>query len=263
MNVDILKDFLDLDTENIVDISDEKQIISGNKIRLNHTPFKNSLEIAGFTENLTGQDLDENEFYIDYSAGTGYRLATQFVYFGGSHDGEEIIANYKAVGSLILARDLNNIKALIADLYAEIEEIKFARKQGQMIFKGTVEYAEALPTSENARGDVWRIEKTSEDETELEGAFVVWDGYRWQILGTLSVTDASDGTKHLLLKFALSDGSDRNITQKNLREDLTTAEVQTVGNFVVKNNMLTNKSGARTTSFTGADLVETVTTPII
>ena len=106
----ILKEFHDFDPAKPFAIISEKQTISENKIRLDHTPLKGSVFILGFTENTSGKNILSNEFYIDYQEKNGYRTASQWVTFGNGNDGRTVYINYQGVGTLLLARDMNKIE---------------------------------------------------------------------------------------------------------------------------------------------------------
>lgn len=88
----------------------ETFIIADGAITLSHLPLKDSLEVEGFT--ATGSaNVPQGYFFYNYSENTDYREATGVVKFNAADNGTTVTASYIAVGTLVTAADLNEIKA--------------------------------------------------------------------------------------------------------------------------------------------------------
>lgn len=106
-----MQKFYDYDVDHPFDVVDEIQIIEDGKIRLKYTPLQGSVSIAGFKEVLTSPNV--GEFYINYQAGSQYRMADQIVSFDSADNGKEIKISYRGVSTLILAQHLNELSTLL------------------------------------------------------------------------------------------------------------------------------------------------------
>lgn len=116
-----MKKFHDLDTEKRFAVTGEQQTIdSDSKIHLDHTPLTGTLVIDGYRRNMSGLNLAADEFYIDYHERSGYKLATQTVEFGPGNIGVTVTASYTGVGTIIFARDMNEIKTFMDEGAAQL-----------------------------------------------------------------------------------------------------------------------------------------------
>ena len=76
-------------------------------IRLEEVPFKedpSSIDVVHnihFTE-ITTNNPQLNEFYVDYTSA--------FIYFSSENAGNQVTINYKGIGSLIMAEDVNELQ---------------------------------------------------------------------------------------------------------------------------------------------------------
>ena len=84
--------------------------IQAGQIVLKNIPFENSIDIDGFRQS-NNVDLAENQFYCAYGADQLYRESNCIVYFHPVHNGERVRVNYLQVGTVLVAEDLNEIKA--------------------------------------------------------------------------------------------------------------------------------------------------------
>ena len=122
-----MKTFHDLDTEKRFEVVGERQTVDeDSKIHLDHTPLTGTLVIDGYRRNLSGLNLASDEFYIDYHERSGYKLATQAVTIGPGNIGVTVTASYTGVGTIIFARDMNEIKSFMDEGAAKIMDDKIA-----------------------------------------------------------------------------------------------------------------------------------------
>lgn len=105
-----MKNYLPYCPENPVQIRDEIHEILDGQIWLEHVPLKDSLQIADFVQFDKLSNLTQNGFYIDYKADDRYLTATGIVYFLPTHEGRKVSCSYLAVGTLVTASDLNEIR---------------------------------------------------------------------------------------------------------------------------------------------------------
>ena len=105
-----MKNYLPYSPENPVQITSEMHEILDGQIWLDHVPLFDSLKIDGFVQFDKLSNLTQNGFYIDYKADERYLTATGIVYFLPVHEGQKVVCNYLAVGTLVTASDLNEIR---------------------------------------------------------------------------------------------------------------------------------------------------------
>lgn len=88
--------------------------ISGGKAFLRHIPKKGSVVIDGFLE--TDSVMPQaNQFSCLYATDSMYRDANRVLNFNKTHNGQDISVSYVAIGTVITADDMNEIKAHIED----------------------------------------------------------------------------------------------------------------------------------------------------
>ena len=107
------------DVTNPQAVTGERHTIENGRIRLRHTPVENSIKISNFTEVTSPAALHLNEFACLYSRETGYRESNRIVYFSSGHNGTTVLVNYYAVGTVVTADDMNEIKAHLDDADAK------------------------------------------------------------------------------------------------------------------------------------------------
>ena len=88
----------------------EEQIqVADNKAFLRHIPKEGSIQIDGFAE-TDNPDPASGQFFCDYATDTLYRDANRIIHFG-SVDSAALTVSYIAIGTVITADDMNEIKA--------------------------------------------------------------------------------------------------------------------------------------------------------
>ena len=88
----------------------EEQIsVRDNRAFLRHIPKEGSIEIDGFTE-VDGAPIGK-QFFCDYAKDSLYRDANRVIVFGSVDDFTFLTVNYIAVGTVVIADDMNEIKA--------------------------------------------------------------------------------------------------------------------------------------------------------
>lgn len=120
-----MDEFHDLDPSRPYAVDGEVHIIRDGRVRLNHAPLKGSVHIEGYEEQEHPGNIPAHGFWVDYQDGTGYRTATQMVYFSLSADGQEITVDYHGVGTLFLAEHANAFRMFMLSGAREqaVEEI--------------------------------------------------------------------------------------------------------------------------------------------
>ena len=88
---------------------EEQVSVRDNRAFLRHIPKKGSVVIDGFTE-VDGAP-QANQFYCDYATDSLYRDANRVLHFGQVDDFTFLTVNYIAVGTVVTADDMNEIKA--------------------------------------------------------------------------------------------------------------------------------------------------------
>ncbi|MBQ3444248.1 MAG: hypothetical protein IJG33_13495 [Selenomonadaceae bacterium] len=88
---------------------EEQVSVVDNRAFLRHIPKKGSVVIDGFTE-VDGAP-QANQFYCDYATDSLYRDANRVLHFGSVNDYTDITVNYIAIGTVVTADDMNEIKA--------------------------------------------------------------------------------------------------------------------------------------------------------
>ena len=88
----------------------EEQIsVRDNRAFLRHIPKEGSIQIDGFVE-VDGAPIG-NQFFCDYATDSLYRDANRVIVFGSVDDFTFLTVNYIAVGTVVIADDMNEIKA--------------------------------------------------------------------------------------------------------------------------------------------------------
>jgi len=83
-------------------------------IRLEEVPFKETPSSVNVTHNSiqfiekTTNDLHINEFYVDY--------ISAFIYFSPENAGNQVTINYKGIGSIIMAEDVDDLQNAVYSL---------------------------------------------------------------------------------------------------------------------------------------------------
>lgn len=89
---------------------EETLTVANRKIFLRHIPKKGSVVIEGFAE-TDSVNPAINQFSCQYSTDSSYRDANRVLNFNAIHNGEEFFISYIAVGTVLTAEDMNEIKA--------------------------------------------------------------------------------------------------------------------------------------------------------
>ncbi len=117
------------DPANPVAVTNEQHTIANSKIRLRHVPKEGTIQISGFTEKDSPASLQFNEFYCWYAADTLYRDSNRIVYFSSLRNGSVVNVNYSAVGTVVTADDMNEIKSHIENSEEQFVNVQFALNQ--------------------------------------------------------------------------------------------------------------------------------------
>lgn len=91
----------------------ERLVIKDGMIILRHIPKAGTLTIDGFTEVNSPINLQSNQFFCYYAADSLYRESNRLIYFYRGLSGQRVTCHYGAVGTPIIADDMNEIKAHI------------------------------------------------------------------------------------------------------------------------------------------------------
>ena len=117
------------DMANPVDITNEEHVVTNGQIRLRHVPLANSIIISGMVEKSTPNALQFNEFYCWYSEDSLYRDSNRLVYFNALKNNSTVRVSYKAVGTVVTADDMNEIKLHMENTDAQFVNVQFALNQ--------------------------------------------------------------------------------------------------------------------------------------
>lgn len=100
--------YLPYDPSSTIRVEEQISVVD-NKAFLRHIPKKGSVMIDGFTE-VDGAPVGK-QFFCDYATDTLYRDANRVLLFGSVDDYELLSVSYIAIGTVITADDMNEIKA--------------------------------------------------------------------------------------------------------------------------------------------------------
>lgn len=89
---------------------EETIIIKAQRAFLRHIPKQGSIVIEGFVE-TSSLNPQPNQFSCQYFTETLYRDANRVLNFNAQHNGETLNISYIAVGTVVTADDMNEIKA--------------------------------------------------------------------------------------------------------------------------------------------------------
>lgn len=99
--------YLPYDPNSTIRVEEQIQV-ADNKAFLRHIPKEGSIQIDGFTE-VDGAPIG-NQFFCDYATDTLYRDANRVIRFHGVNDFTFLTVSYIAIGTVITADDMNEIK---------------------------------------------------------------------------------------------------------------------------------------------------------
>ena len=105
-------------------------------------------------------------------------------------------------------------------------------------FKGVVENYEALPTSDQKKGDIYIITTADPTHEIVAGEAVIWDGEAWQDMGGTMTVDLSN-----YYNKGEADGRFAPIVHTHVVADITDLESWFTGKNVVTNTALTAALG--------------------
>lgn len=155
------------------EILGEVHTIKDGQILLDHIPFENSIEIAGFRQTETA-NLLPNQFFCLYGADQYYRESNCIIYFNPVHEGETVSVDYLQVGTIITAKDLNEIKEHIENDTIH-GDIKYHLPTASRLERGGIRPSYGL----NMLGDELFVDI---------GAGLAYDGNRICVAGASSVS---------------------------------------------------------------------------
>ena len=229
-------------------ILNESHKITNGTVTLNHLPLADSISISGFTPTSSLKPA-QGSFFYNYSAETAYREATGILTFNAADDGTTIKVSYQAVGTVIRASDLNEIKAHLEN--EEIHGSNYDLPTATATTKGGVKIGDGLSIDEDGvlsctiQGgsgggliDFWTWEDTIEhinsqvdaddkwykgdekgrvmrllnpDDGSLSGWYI-WDDWEWVPIGGGSSSSSSlkKNEKILVKKYYYTNGVDAN-----------------------------------------------------
>lgn len=105
-------------------VTGETKIIgSDGTIFLDYTPQNGSLVISDFTYTESPNNIAAGQFYYDYAVSSNYKAATQIVYFNASKAGTSVTIAYTAVGQVIKADQMNEIKSHLENTEVHVPAI--------------------------------------------------------------------------------------------------------------------------------------------
>lgn len=154
----------------------EEQIqVADNKAFLRHIPKEGSIQIDGFTE-TDNPDPASGQFFCDYAKDTLYRDANRVLRFHGVDDFTQITVSYIAIGTVITADDMNEIKAHLENK---------AIHGGDAQFLGFLDVGDDWnnPSLKTAFwGQYFKDPKFSSDPNPETGAIYLFDGFNWRCI---------------------------------------------------------------------------------
>lgn len=152
------KKFIGYDLVKPTQITGEKHVIIDNKICLDYIPQQGSVFIKGFVEHDNPETLPVNGFYIDYKTDDKYLSCSGVVQFYINHNGTEVTADYKAIGTIFHAEDWNELIDLTEENIKTSGEYKkeVAKLQNNIVAVRTEAQAglKAHSESEGAHADI-------------------------------------------------------------------------------------------------------------
>lgn len=89
---------------------EETATIQSGKVLLRHIPKPASIAIDGFLE-VDSLFPKANQFSCQYAYDSMYRDANRVLHFNAANNNQTITVNYIAVGTVVTADDMNEIKA--------------------------------------------------------------------------------------------------------------------------------------------------------
>lgn len=124
-----MEKYFPYDTSNPQSVVGETHTIKNGQVRLRHIPQENSIQIAGFTQADSPAALQFNEFYCWYASDTLYRDSNRLVYFSNLRNGSTVNVTYSAIGTVVIADDMNEIKAHMENTDTQFVNVNFALNQ--------------------------------------------------------------------------------------------------------------------------------------
>lgn len=105
--------FHDYNPSKPFEVRGEWHYVDKGEVTLNYTPMQGSMKVfldgVEATES-NSKSVEAGQFYIDYSADSDYKMATQKVYFNKSDNGKRATFDYSGVSTLIFAKHFNEIR---------------------------------------------------------------------------------------------------------------------------------------------------------
>lgn len=110
---------------------EETRIVEGYQVVLRHIPKRGSIVINGFME--VASDPAPYQFACQYSNDSVYREANRVLIFNPANNAQEFLISYIAVGTVITADDMNEIKAHLENQELHGSADNFFHKVGNFV----------------------------------------------------------------------------------------------------------------------------------
>lgn len=123
-------------------VNNEWHYIDKGEVTLNYTPRQGSMKVLiDGVEATEAQSkvMEAGQFYVNYSADSDYRMATQKVYFNEADSGKKATFDYEGVSTLIMAKHFNEIRDFMngynEDRARDLFEGKIPLRSGEKVEK--------------------------------------------------------------------------------------------------------------------------------
>lgn len=184
-----MKFYYDYDPAEPKQIIGELHKIQDGCILLDHIPLKNSIEIPDFVQSDSAV-LQPGQFRCDYGEDLNYRESNGLIYFNDIHNGNRVLVSYLCVGTLIIADDLNEIKAHLENFSLHntysLPTASSLEKGGIRVGNGLEMVGDILNSKSNVRFlgsvDEFPANKNFGDLLFFEGDPYIFDGDNWLAL---------------------------------------------------------------------------------
>ena len=124
---------------------EEKATVTDRKVYLRHIPKQGSIEItdfwgdpAGIIE-TTNREPAKNRFFCDYALDSLYRDANRTLIFNSFNEGDMLTFTYTAIGTVITADDMNELKAHLENSALHGNGAFFSNNTNKMIAVGSMD----------------------------------------------------------------------------------------------------------------------------
>ena len=191
-----MQKFYDYNPDAPFAVSGEFHDITDAHVDLDYTPKQGTVKVtidgAAAKESKDGSPKP-GEFYIDYSASTQYRMATQVVKFNAADNGKRATFNYDGVSTLIKARHFNEIRDFMNNYNADRADDLVAGRRSPRRNEKVESYAEPTltdRTSARVTGCIGTmITLDSADGIVVGCEYTITDGVNADTFKAVSVND--------------------------------------------------------------------------